>query len=113
MTENSPDKGEHESLPVLSATEGILPEGMSMSQYNRAREIRRVHKAIGYRDRNALSKLIKKGWLVNLPVDRQLLARNCEVLGKPVDLLKAKAKKKKPRFLCSIDLSTSGKLLWS
>ena len=95
MTDNSPDKGEHESLPVLSATEGILPEGMSMAQYKRAREIRQVHKAIGYRDRNALTKLVTKGWLVNLPVDRKLLARNCEVLGKPVDLLKSKARKKK------------------
>lgn len=95
MTDNSSDKGEHESLPMLSATEGILPEGMSMAQYRRAREIRRVHKAIGYRDRNALTKLVSKGWLVNLPVDREQLARNCEVLGKPVDLLKSKAKKKK------------------
>ena len=68
-----------------------------MAQFKRAREIRQVHKAIGYRDRNALTKLVTKGWLVNLPVDRKLLARNCEVLGKPVDLLKSKARKKKTK----------------
>ena len=84
-----------------------------MAQFKRAREIRQVHKAIGYRDRNALTKLVTKGWLVNLPVDRKLLARNCEVLGKPVDLLKSKArKKKKQRCLSSIDHSKSEKSLW-
>ena len=83
-----------------------------MAQFKRAREIRQVHKAIGYRDRNALTKLVTKGWLVNLPVDRKLLARNCEVLGKPVDLLKSKAKKKRQRCLSSIDHSKSEKSLW-
>ena len=50
---------------------------------------------MAFRDKNALSTFISKGYIVNIPIDPKLFRIANELLGPPHELIKAKTKRQK------------------
>ena len=51
--------------------------GLSLRQLREAKQVRAVHRSMAYRPTNAVSKMLKEGYIVNMPIDGKLL-RNVE-----------------------------------
>ena len=69
--------------------------GMTLRQLHDAKAVRRVHRSLAYRPINAIAKMMKEGYIDNMPIDGKLL-RNAEViLGKPHHKLKSRAAKRR------------------
>ena len=72
---------------------------MTLSQLRQARQARAVHRGMAFRDKNAVSTLISKGYMVNIPIDPKLFRIANELLGPPHELTRAKTKRQKsPNF---------------
>ena len=73
---------------------------VNIQQLKRAREVRHVQQSLGYRPTQAISHMVRNGFLTGVPVEMDVIRVADEILGRPVQVTKAKARKKKtPRFL--------------
>ena len=84
--------------------------GISLKQLNDAKAVRKVHRSLAYRPINAVAKMIKEGYIENVPIDGKLL-RNAEaIFGKPYHKLKSKAAKKRTSRIKLYDRLVDGHL---
>ena len=93
--------GAHNSHTTVYVAEDQYSDirGMTLSQLRRARQARAVHRGMAFRDKNALSMLINRGYMTNMPIDPKLFHIANELFGPPHELIKAKTKRRKsPRL---------------
>ena len=69
--------------------------GVTQSQLKAAKQVRQAHRSLAYRPTNAISKLLKEGYINSISIDGKLLRNAEEVFGKPYNKLKSKASKRK------------------
>ena len=68
---------------------------MNLSQLRQTQQARAVHQGMAFRNKNALSALINRGYMTNTPIDPELFRITNELLGPPHELIKAKTKRQK------------------
>ena len=82
--------------------------GTTLRRLNDAKSVGQVHRSLARRPINAVAKLIKEGYIEDLPIDGKLLRSAEATLGKPYMKLKSKAAKRKTSRLKLYDRLIDG-----
>ena len=53
--------------------------GLTLRQLNEAKDVRKIHRSLAYRPINAVEKLAKEGYLINMPIDVGQFVENGQV----------------------------------
>ena len=84
--------------------------GVNLKRLNEAKAVRSVHRRLAYRPINAIAKLVKEGYISNMPIDGRLLRSAEATLGKPCHRLKSRAAKKRTSRIKLYDRLIDGHL---
>lgn len=82
--------------------------GLTLRQLNEAKDVRKIHRSLAYRPINAVEKLAKEGYLINMPIDGKLLRATESIFGKPYSKLKSRAAKKSTKRIKLYDRLLTG-----
>jgi hypothetical protein len=91
--------GAHYSPAPVYAVEDKYSDirGLTLSQLKQARQARAVHRGMAFRDSNALSVLVNRGYMTGIPIDPKLFRITNALLGPPHEIIKRRRKGKRAR----------------
>ena len=88
-------RGDIASAAVVSDFDYL--KDIPVSKLKLARAARHIHRTLGFRPAQIVSRLINRGFLVNVPIDSTILRATDELLGRPHEFVKGNMKRRKTR----------------